>query len=284
MRCTRKVSTTSCCYVQIDGEKFLLTVNHFIEDSRSKNDNGMEDKLSLTSPALLEMDELLKYYNQFLRSVDIEIEEAIRTQYGEIWPSELEYSDKLQALEEEKNYAQSLLEETSARLKDENYLILASFVHQSKSGSRIPVGATTALWSERGYIDTEIRHLMDWALYSVSNRAGVNRIRHEIDPDERMVDYYAGDTENLGAGEPCQRTCNVEPNAEVYYVGQTSGRQTAEINAAPMLVSRGGTKTLEWTLTVPEKEQKEDSNYAGDSGVGIMRISDNSFVGLLWGC
>lgn len=280
--CTRKVSATACCYVDMDGEQLLLTVNHFIEDSRSRYDNGVEDKLSLTSPALLEIDKMIRYFDQFLLAVDIEIEEALQNQYGDTLPSILEYSDEILALEEKK-YAQRLLEESS-RLKDENHIIFASVVHQNKSDSRISIGKIAALWSEFGYTDIKIRHRMDWALFSVSKRAGINRIRYKIDPNEGMVDFYSGDIEKWGAGESCQRTCNVEANAKVYYVGQTSGRQLAEINAAPMQVSRDGIVTLEWALTVPEEEQKEDKKYAGDSGAGIMRISDNSLAGLLWGC
>ena len=282
MLCTRKVSATACCYVDMDGEKLLLTVNHFIKDSQSKNDNGVEDKLSLTSPALLEIDEMTRYFDQFLRNVDIEIEVALRNQYGDTLPSILEYSDEIRDLGDKKEYAQKLAEELSRR-KDENHIVLASVVHRNKSDSRIPIGKTAALWSELGYTDTNVRHRMDWALFNVSERRGINRIRYRIDPNEGTVDFFSGDIEKWGASESCQKTCNVEANAKVYYVGQTSGLQLAEINAAPVQVSRNGIVTLEWALTVSEEEQKDNKKYAGDSGAGIMRISDNSLVGQLWG-
>ena len=273
MRCTRQVSATSCCYVDVDGEQFLLTVNHFIENSRSKNDNSVEDKLSLTSPALLDMDQDLGYYKRFILGVENEIEEILLNQHGDIVPSDLEESSELLDRLDKQMYVQGFEKKLKSRLNDEAYLTLGSVVHQNRTHSRIASG------------NTDIRHRMDWALFSVSDRAGRNRICYKIDPDEGVTDFFSEGCEEWGAGELCQRTCNVEPNEKVYYVGQTSGLQTAEVNPAPILVSRSCDEepTLEWALTVPEREQKEDNKYAGDSGAGIMRVSDNSLLGLLWG-
>lgn len=283
MRCTRKVSATSCCYVNIDDDRFLLTVNHFIQDSLGKRDNDAGDKLSLTSPALLDIDEMMNYYEQILRDIEIGMEEALRLRFGDTLPGDIEIPLEVIELTEKSYYVQGLVEQLS-KWKDTDDIILASVVHQNKLENRVSTTQTAALWSELGNANYEIRHRMDWALCSVSKRAGINRTRYRFDLEQEKVDFFDGDIDQFGAGEPCQGTCNVEPNTEVYFVGQTSGRRRAQINAAPILISRDGKATVEWSLIVAPEEQKEDKEWAGDSGAGIMRTADNSLVGLLWGC
>jgi hypothetical protein len=81
MLCTRKTSGTLGCYIVGDGQLYLLAVKHLVEMSRSYHDNA-DDKQKVTSPALLDVDQMEIYYKRYLVSVRAEIDSTATAQWG----------------------------------------------------------------------------------------------------------------------------------------------------------------------------------------------------------
>jgi hypothetical protein len=129
-------------------------------------------------------------------------------------------------------------------------------------------------------------HHMDWALCSVlPQRAGTNRHRYQYDCEEGAVDFYTGETDTFGAGQLFLDTCGVEANTKVHFVGQATGRQSGEINAARILICHNGIVSEEWAMVMTANGQGgNDIIHRGDSGASIVRDSDNKLAGLLWAC
>jgi len=127
-------------------------------------------------------------------------------------------------------------------------------------------------------------HRMDWSISTVHyDRAGENRHRHDFCSESGIADPRSENLHPLGAGILCQKTCDVEPDVLIHYVGQGSGRQSGQISAAPVLVNWNGVSTSEWAMVVPADQQRGGETYYGDSGAWVLRDSDNALVGLLWG-
>ena len=282
MRCTRKISATSCCYLDVDGKKLLLTVRHFIEDSKAKRDSiaTQHDERTLTSPALLEVDRMIEFFDQYLRELDTQIDEALKERYRTELPSNIECSDTLKGYEENKGAAWRLKDELLRSRKDEKTLILGSLMYETKASAVRPIDEeTTTMWPESTHRSPEPKHRMDWSLWHVTNRAGVNRTQYGIDHVEGSVDF--ANTENGGTRRACHATHSVESNERVYWIGQSSGYQVADVNPAPMQIVINGVETMEWSLIVQGKYREGHKKFRGDSGAGIMRVSDDSLIGML---
>lgn len=276
--CTKMISATLGCYVHVDGDLFLLTVKHFITKSYKRLIENTTDKKTLVSPAIVEVDEMKSTLQQFIRDMNSEIGIEWRKKHGDndsqasdLQPRSTEIENLLQLIDIAQNDL-NRLEGDVGRFK------LGAIAHLSDSIEQTPViiGAAPS--------NAFQGHHMDWALCSViKERAGVNRHRYRFDVDTGEVDYCAEGSDELGSGLPCQETCQVEPNEQVHFVGQTTGRQRAEISATKMLVSCNKVKTLEWVL-IPKGEQTNSKKYGGASGASIIRDRDNKIVGHLWAC
>lgn len=280
MRCTRKVSATSCCYLDVDGKKALLTVRHFIEDSKAKRDSIaiQQDERTLTSLALLDFDRTIEYLNQYLRELDTKIDEALKERYNTEIPSNIECSDTLRTYEENKGAAWRLKDELLRSMKDERTLNLGSLIYETKASAVRSIDeATTMMWPESTHHSPKPQHRMDWSLWHVTNRAGVNRTQYGIDHMEGSVDF----ANNGGTRRACHATHSVESNERVYWIGQSSGYQVADVNPAPMQIVINGVETREWGLIIRGKYREGHKKFRGDSGAGIMRVSDDGLIGML---
>jgi hypothetical protein len=134
---------------------------------------------------------------------------------------------------------------------------------------------------QSGSHSTVTEHHMDWSLSRiVANRRGLNRFRYSYDDNNRELDFNSGDVDGYGAGEFILETDHVNPNAEVYFVGQGSGLSRGVVNASRALVSIDGNQTFEWTIVMDN--QKSPFSYAGDSGAAVVERGTNKLVGHIW--
>jgi len=122
---------------------------------------------------------------------------------------------------------------------------------------------------------------MNWSVVEViKNRLGENRHRHAFCTQTRTMDFLSENQYPKGAGPLCQFTGDAGGSDKVYFVGESSGRQTGQISATRRLICCEGSESYEWTIAPDEPRASE--HYRGDSGAWIIRSSDNALVGLLW--
>jgi hypothetical protein len=153
-------------------------------------------------PALVDVVGMQNEFQQRLTNLEFEL----NTAFGELGldvnclsPSDiLSLSDDVQDLMEKRKE----VERDFDHLKDENdELTLGSIIYQGT--------APLILNRSMGLISTSqtFEHRSDWALCSVvSQRTGTNRHRYYYDPGDGIVDFYVGDIETIGAGEPFMDT------------------------------------------------------------------------------
>jgi hypothetical protein len=280
--CTKSIAATIACYVHVDGRLFILTVKHFITKSYDRLLTGTSDRKTVVSPALADVDDMRERFRQDVTNFNIELDEAMRDHFGD------EYSEyvPLGDIGSLPDRVQDIMVKLDVVRKDLSHLTggdqpfrLGSLAYQSTAPSN----------SDRPLLscpEQRYGHHMDWALCSVlPQRAGANRHRYQYDHEERAVDFYAGDTDTFGAGQPFLETCVVEANTKVHFVGQATGRQSGEINAARILIRQNGIVSEEWAMVMSANGQDgDDTIHRGDSGASIVRDSDNKLAGLLWAC
>lgn len=280
MRCTKLVSATLGGYVLVDGRKFLLTVDHFIERSHKENfpvsPSLTRDLFTLTSPSLSDVDEMRERFDETIRAVK-ERSKMLSKKPGD---SEISLEDELppemQGISEELD----LIEEYQSEIdRPEQDFVLGELAGRCKPNVMLTLDAESPSSPE-----SVISCRMDWAMFSIENhRMGENRHRFQPGSGIEMAETASETNPNwTGSGEFCNDTCDLEPNAFVHYVGQRSGPRKGQINAVPMLLKSGGIRSEEWALICPEQISRSEG-CEGDSGAWVLRDSDNKLVGLLWG-
>ena len=287
MRCTRSVSATLGGHIMVDGQPFMLTVQHLIEESRQhvNNHTGTTDDLFvLTSPSLSDVDNMRADLEQSEPNKKADIGMECRRRFGDqdITLEDVQAAEaapsNLKALDDDYEHINTIREELS---KDDLEFDLGSIAYYSKSEPR-ETCRPHRLWPKE-LARRRVFHRMDWALCRVNiARQGENRHRYHFEDDPTMVNYWSDGANQLGDGEICQETCELKPNVRVHYVGRRSGRQRGQVNAVPMLLSKDGIRTYEWHIIV-ERELLDKDTVAGDSGAWIIRETDNKLVGLLYG-
>jgi hypothetical protein len=99
---------------------------------------------------------------------------------------------------------------------------LGSLTFNSKSDNSVSP-ASSSTWFPN--FDNEACHHIDWALCTViPSRQGSNRHRYLCDLGSRSMEFFGDKSDTRGLGNCVQETCRVEAFAEVYYVGQRTGR------------------------------------------------------------
>lgn len=279
MRCTKLVSATLGGYVLVDGRKFLLTVDHFIERSHKESftvSPRSRDLFTLTSPSLSDVDEMRERFDLTMRGLYAEFDLLLKKPGdGEIsldgvLPPEMQ--GILDGLEVIEKYQSEIS-------RPEEEFVLGELAGRCKSNVMLTLDTESPSSPE-----SVISCRMDWAMFSIENRRmGENRHRFQTGSGIEMAETAGEISPNCtGSGDLCNDTCDLEPNAFVHYVGQRSGLRKGQINAVPMLLKSGGISSKEWALICPEQISRSEG-CEGDSGAWVLRDSDNKLVGLLWG-
>ncbi|KAH8803423.1 hypothetical protein F5884DRAFT_888726 [Xylogone sp. PMI_703] len=289
MICTDDEFATFGCYVDIDGQIFILSVDHFIAKSYGRADiNRDVDRKSLTSPALAKVNKM----NGELRGLKLNLASELKAKLEELGPTVSAKLSKDQSRPLEEILAQIRLVETFLKElnKSESDFKIGSLSHRCKKDAIVMSSSTS---SALAFSDTgNLGHRVDWALFEVdrsADRVGSNRHRYKHfsdDSDDSVMDFLPIEQNVVdeGEGEICQETSVVEGNEEAYFVGQTSGLIEGEVNGALKLVCFNGIKTNEHHIIPKPEYRRSEKKYAGDSGAMLLRKKDNKMIGLIWGC
>jgi hypothetical protein len=270
----REMTITVGGYIIVDNQTRLLTVDHFIDPSPQQSNINSETKL--TSPSLMDKDELREDIEQNLRDIRFAIQRYERLSYHE-----LQTNEQIKALREEHHRFEGY--ERNHGRPDTGFVI-GSLDRRSGRKLKDAVYNDLPLEQPKDRL-VRMRHRMDWSTFKVDpSRLGQNRHRYRFCHTRRAVEFRSEETFPMGAGDLCQQWCEIESNLSVpvHYVGQSSGRVNGEISASPILVVCDGIESWEWGVVAESYRQYED-DYRGDSGAWILRDLDCAVVGMLWG-
>ena len=272
--CSRHITATLGGYVLVDGKTYVLTAGHFVEDflPLQSNATSRHSRPTVTSPSLLDVDEMIDSFAMTLRSVKIKIKNLFDQEFGsngyELWNSPSAWNSLPNTCSENlcwHIYRFALLKRLQRKLQQESDFIIGSIFHY-----RFP-----KLGDPQAAIINS--HRMDWALCSVNSRAGENR---HVNPFS--IDELSEEQESPTTGELCTETCSLKHNMRVHYVGQKSGYQTGLVDGVPKIITINGIQTNEWTIVPLDGEPRRES-CKGDSGAWVIDDATNRLAGMVYG-
>ncbi|RDW85441.1 hypothetical protein BP5796_03766 [Coleophoma crateriformis] len=279
---SQKDFATLCCHVQINNTRYILTVDHFIDESIKNRNVEAGESFNLTSPALSKVEstklELQVLLNDILHGICLEkewlkLEASRRSVKG----------DDFKLLKELLLKGQEIQKWLTELQQENDEFQIGTLTHRCEKNGTIRLSTdhsnVPSIKEERFRC-----HRADWALFQAHrNRLGANRIRYKLPDHLGNVEYGLEDEEN-GDGDTVYNTAVVEPNEEVYICGQTSGVIYGQVNAAMKgFRSYDGLKTTEHHILVSADLQGCRHSYGGDSGSPVLRKSDNKIIGILFG-
>ena len=276
LNCSRAVSATMGCYIMIDDDPMLLTVDHFIDKSSV---DAVVDKsnIVLNSPSLSDIDNMLSDLEQKIRSVRAYIVRA----FQKLDDHDIDLRrhkfllDELRPSLVEQDVLCALRAEIS---KGGNTFELGRLVHRCYRTIRESISPHMRLSSQN--TNSRLAHRMDWALFKPTPRStGTPVTSSERKPSTAGI-YFSPETAH--DERPCTSVSNIKPNLRVHYGRRMTGRRSGHINAVPLLFSYDGVETQEWPM-ITDEILSTSKDVEGDSGSWILRESDNAVVGMLWG-
>ena len=283
--CSKRVSATLGGYVIIDGEKYMLTSDHFVSTAQepANSDGDSFNSEELTSPSrqdLMKMEQCLK---QSKRDLDIQINtEAQQDGDDEDIPEQnLSDHDVLGPELREKHMRMkdidNLLDQVT---KPPNDYAVGSIFRRSVEPRRAPIPRSLAEVIQQD--PNTLNYQMDWSLCKLGDQAGENRHKYRSNQDA-LADEYVDISDHANQpGQICHETCEVESGFVVFYVGQGSQHRSGIVNI-PMLISKDSSETYAWAIMSEEGDNIQYSHVAGDSGAWIIRQNCNKLIGQVHG-
>ena len=278
MRCSKLGVATLGGYVLVDGERYILTVDHFIDRGLKLNDNNASAtrngvRHEITSPALADVEEVGMKTHSNIVNIRQTIDNISESNY-EIASTTTRFyqgpSRELQKL----RYALDLFEEVGkSQSKSEDEYIIGSTIYRCGDHFR-------DLPSTLGSSSAPVRY-MDWALLNPTNRARAGENRHRYRYGSEKADFWSQSEKLEGAGDLCEEVCSLKGGEEVHYVGAASGSRTGKINPAPTLVVIGGRTTIQ-NCVISDERISNVEMLEGDSGAWVLQKSNNSLGALLY--
>lgn len=287
------VSATLGGYIQVDTSFYILTVDHFIG---AATDLAPSIPLEVTSPSVLDRNELTELLKQDIRDIEAKINQLVlqhapsgdirltlQQNTGEIvlgaLPSPAQ--DIITAYGDDIAAVQRYQSDLNRKAEDNTLGTICKRCHFESRQSSADYSFSSP---NGGQESVQLFHRMDWSVSAAkTSRRGENQYGQDFCVESETVDPSPERFNPRGAGIPCQRICDVEPGTAVYYFGQTSGLQRGNIGDVPISIRVDQICSKEWTIVLPPGEQHPPQYYQGDSGAWVMRASDNAVVGLLWG-
>lgn len=276
--CSTRVSATLGGYILINGRKFILTSDHFVEKSQELTVNSgsvLGDQKKLVSPSLSNLAQMIESLEQTERDYKAKMKSELLERSGDrdIQPSEL---DALVSVPEGVAVVKKLEElwELLDQVKKpyEDYT-LGNVFRRCKEPRKVC----------DPYPNNQIHvRNMDWAICEVNNdRAGENRHKYRSNDDAKAEIYIDIDESNRGhePGEFCHETCDIGPGAQVHYVGQKSGHRKGTVNGVPMQTSIKSIVSVEWPILDLHGQFIPLQSVQGDSGAWVIREYDNKLMG-----
>lgn len=271
--CSEKVSGTLGGYILINGEKFILTSDHFVEQSQdTKINTGVMpgDKKTLVSPSLFDRARITECLEQTERDIKAKKKSQWLEHVGDrdIQPSEpddaISFPRSIGDIEE-------LLEQVK---RPHAEFSLGEVFRRSKEPRK---SLDAQVLGEIGY---DYMRQMDWAICKVNNdRAGENRPKYRSN-EEARADHYIHESNRADEpGDICHETCDIDPGSQVYYVGQKSGRRDGTVNGVPDQISVNDVTFHEWAMLGSQGKHIQKKSVEGDSGAWVIRKYDNKLMG-----
>lgn len=278
----REVCASIGGHILVDGYPFTLLVDHFIERSLRQTSRTLVPRdLRVTSPPLADVDYVRECLNRTLRDYQAEIYRS-----GDNYTS---MSQLVNMSLEQHRLTRELVFLHMALLsevdKQDESFILGEIVHRSGVRAR-PFSGSPYVPVNLNPYGNMIR--MDYSLCkSNRHRMGANRYRYPYCLQSKKVDYYSDS--QLGAEPSCTETCDIEPNADVHYLGRQIGLRQGQINGARMYcsaehpVTHDQLVTQEWFVVPKPDEPITQDSCAGESGSFILRTGDRRVMAQLFG-
>lgn len=285
--CTNTEFATLGCYLNVDGEKFILTVDHFIQKSYESLDKDREgDRKTLTSPAIAKV----RSIKTLLENSFSALEADLQAKFGPnlVEPADLDTPsyESIVELASHIRRVEILLQEHQ---KKEIEYKIGSLSYRCESGSIAPLSRShsTVKQDSQSSNGIELGVRLDWAVFAVdpaSSRKGRNRYRqnhHESGSTNFFLDQaHIGE----GEGEICRRTCVVEGNEQVRFVGGHNGSLEGQVNGTLQVVRYEERTTLEHHIVMCSDHDRPATEHAGASGTMVVKVPDNEILGMVWAC
>lgn len=272
LECSRKISATLGCYIDVDNVTHALTVRHLIEQSRAYTTNNSSDTSMAVSPALSEVDDMTQNFELTKRDLEKQISILRQNSDGEDDAEASTLRSPSGEIQDIMDMIEQLQDELVSLAPSQEKFRLGIIRYQSDMDEDA---------SSRD--DGSIGDYLDWTLVEVFPLpAGENRHRFHYDEERREADFISGDVNWFDAGLAFQTIGSFKPEDLVYFVGQTSGFQFGRVNPAPTIISINGMQYRLWQIVPILEQQNNRRGWAGDSGAVVIRCRDRTIVGLLW--
>ena len=289
--CTNTEFATLGCYLNVDGQRFILTVDHFIQKSYESLDSDRErDLKTLTSPAIAKVKSIRTLLEHSVSASEADLQ-------ADLWakmPSNLVEPADLNTPECEpilKLYRH--IERVKMLLKDyqKEYIDykIGSLSYRCEPGSVAPLSQSHSTvkqdpQSSNG-IEPGVR--LDWAMFEVnleSSRKGGNRYRENRRESGPTNSCFNQECIGQGEGEICHRTRVVEGNEQVRFVGGQNGSLEGQVNGTLQVVRHEERTTLEHHIVMCSDYDIPAMEHAGASGTMVVKVPDNEILGMVWAC
>lgn len=279
LMCSTKVSATLGGYILIDEVKYILTSDHFVERSQDPTINNgvvLENQNILVSPSLADVAHMAECLEQTERDFKAEKKSQWQECLGDrdIQPSELDAVSFPESVDLKK-FKQ--IRELLDQVKKPNEGFTLGKVFKRSKEPRKALDAQV-LGSDFTFLANAMRN-MDWAICEVNHRAGENRHKYRSNDDAKADNYIHESTRANGSGNICHETCDIDPGAQVYYVGQKSGHREGRVNGVPTLISINAVQSHEWFILDSKGQPIQQQSVEGDSGAWVIRKYDNKLMG-----
>lgn len=280
--CSDKVSATLGGYILIGGEKYILTSEHFVTNSRELTDPD-DDCNTLTSPSRKDLKEIENNLKQDKRDIDSEINSLARRTYGDRDIPETDFSNpntfspELRDAMSKNDDVRSLLDQVTKSPREYAVGTVKKLSQEVKNAT-----ISRSLAKDLGMGDEEIMvdHQMDWALIKTnSHTAQTGDNRHKYRSNQDAIDdglYVDENDHTYQPGDVVHETCGAESGYTVYYVGQKSKHRSGRVNLPTFDGSSG---TLVWGILGLDGGEIPEEDVEGDSGAWVIRKEGNKLMG-----
>ena len=279
--CSKRVSGTLGGFVLINDTKYMLTSDHFVENSEAQGNRDNDDPhRNITSPSRWDLGYMKNNLNQTIRDLDCEIDQLTSQNYGnlDVPEEDFERLPWLHETQRRKGDFERLLSQFS---KNDSKKELAEYtignVHKRSTGT-ITMHAPIHLNSP----GTTFTYHLDWALCRLRSETSENRHKYRSKEDAIADDPIETQDRAIESGEVVDDKCEPNSGNIVYYFGQGSGYRRGKVSM-PMLKSRtraGETITTnDWIFMDFDGQYIQKEVAAGDSGSWVIREADNKVMG-----
>ena len=283
LMCSTKVSATLGGYILVDGLKYILTSDHFVERSRDTTINGgvvMENQNTLVSPSLADLAQMAECLEQTERDFKAKTKSQWQKYLGDrdIQPSELDtvlFPERVADVIKFKHIRELL---NQVKKPHEDFTLGKVFRRSKEPRRALDAQALGPDFADRANLANLMRS-MDWAMCQVNHRAGENRPKYRSNDDAKAASYIHESTRADEPVEICHEICDIDPAAQVYYVGQKSGHREGTVNGVPALICINTVKSHEWFILGSKGQLIQRQSVEGDSGAWVIRKYDNQLMG-----